>query len=306
MITFVDTIDLGDHKITGLAEPTEDGDAATKAYVDANAGGGGGGGDVVSVNGKVGIVVLVPADIGAATAGDLDNVFTIASEAEPGFPALPNTTDYWLLTKQGSTPTRDYLAAVSGAATASTIAMRNAAGQVLVPVTPTANGHAASKQYADGVAASYLGGRTGAGTGGNVLTTNGAGTYTWEAAGGGSGDQIGTGDIYVLADGSAEAVYITALESTNSQIIMQAGDTGGVALSPYLSVPNVVLTPSSAAQSTPGSLYIPDSSPYHLQMNAGDDGWVQILDSRHLVVLDSGDPIPEGTPAGAVIIRKEA
>lgn len=37
---------------------------------------------VLSVNGKTGVVSLVPGDLGAATAGDLDNTFTVATDAQ--------------------------------------------------------------------------------------------------------------------------------------------------------------------------------------------------------------------------------
>lgn len=63
-------------------------------------GDGGGGGAVASVNGKTGAVVLVPGDLGAATATDLDNVFTVATDAQTdatsalsGLSSKANTSD---------------------------------------------------------------------------------------------------------------------------------------------------------------------------------------------------------------------
>ena len=61
---------------------------------------GGGGGAVASVNGKTGEVVLVPSDIGAATAANLDNVFVVATDAKAdansalsGLSSKANTSD---------------------------------------------------------------------------------------------------------------------------------------------------------------------------------------------------------------------
>lgn len=71
-------IDLGNHKLTGVANPEATTDAANKGYVDgaiASARLGGGGGTpagVASVNGKTGIVTLTAQDVGATTAAYVD------------------------------------------------------------------------------------------------------------------------------------------------------------------------------------------------------------------------------------------
>lgn len=114
-----------------VATPTQATEAATKAYVDANAGGGGGGA-VSSVNAKTGVVVLTAADVNAV----------------PGV-ANPTAPSVVTVNTDGTTTATVY----SQSATANSIARREAAGTLNVAQVPTAPGHAASKSYVDGLIA---------------------------------------------------------------------------------------------------------------------------------------------------------
>lgn len=65
-------LDMNSQQILNLPAPTTDNSAVRKIDLDnavISSGGSGGGGAVDSVNGKTGVVVLVPSDIGAAVAG---------------------------------------------------------------------------------------------------------------------------------------------------------------------------------------------------------------------------------------------
>lgn len=71
-------VDLGNNKLTGVANPDATTDAATKGYVDTQiasarlSGGSGTPAGVVSVNGKTGIVTLSAQDVGATTVAYVD------------------------------------------------------------------------------------------------------------------------------------------------------------------------------------------------------------------------------------------
>ena len=72
--TLSSNLDANSHNIINLVDPTNNQDAATKAYVDAVAGGGG---TVISVNGATGVVVIGPDDLDDTST---TNKFTTSSD----------------------------------------------------------------------------------------------------------------------------------------------------------------------------------------------------------------------------------
>lgn len=199
-------VDLGGKLIKNSGTPVDDTDLATKGYVDSN--GGGGGGAVTSVNSKTGAVVLTASDVSAVPTTRTVNSKALSANVTLTQDDIGDGTT----AKQYTATEKTKLGTIASGAEVNVNADWNSASgdsQILnKPTIPSST-------------PTYLGTLTGHATSGYVLSTDGAGTYTFVAQSGGGGAvssvNTKTGAVVLtqddIADGTTAKQY-TATEKT--------------------------------------------------------------------------------------------